>query len=219
VSKPRKPASKFSPHKWGVTVAVAFARIEASVGALEFAEADINEGLRSERLKSGEWQISPDSEGTWRRLNSSDWAKRRVGAHRSMFVPRPGVFALAPREGTYIEGPQFTGQVFICRADLDKHYRIAATPTMTAALQSDDTQPPERRRGPMTTHDWHSIDGEIARRCIDPKTGRLAVPKKESALVAEMRTWCKEQDWAIPAISEMSEAVRRVCARLRTVQK
>jgi hypothetical protein len=145
MSKPRKPAPKFSPHKWGVTVDAAFVRIEAAVGTLHFAEKDINEGLRSERLKSGEWQISPDGEGTWRRLNSSDWAQRSVRAHRSMFAPRPEVFSLAPREGTYIEGPQFAGQVFICRADLDKHYRIAATPTMPL------TQRPHRARRPHHT--------------------------------------------------------------------
>ena len=114
--------------------------------------------------------------------------------------------------------PPVNGYCFVPRVDVDKH-PIAATPTMTAPHQSDDSRPPARRRGPVTTHDWHSIDGEIARRCIDPKTGRVSVPKKENALVAEMRTWCKEQGWAAPATSEMSEAVRRVCAALRTVQK
>jgi len=114
--------------------------------------------------------------------------------------------------------PPVNGYCFVPRVDVDKH-PIAATPTMTAPHQSDEIRPTERRRGPVTTHDWHSIDGEIARRCIDPKTGRVSVPKKENALVAEMRTWCKEQGWAAPATSEMSEAVRRVCAALRTVQK
>jgi hypothetical protein len=201
-----------------VTLEVAFARIEAAVGSLHFAEEDINEGLRSERLKSAEWQVSPDGEVMWRRLNSSDWAQRRVGANRSP-APHPGVFAVPRREGVYIEGPQFAGQIFICRADLDKHYPIAATPTMAAGHQSDETRPPQRRRGPILKHDWLAIAGEIARRCVDPKTGRVAVPKKESALVAEMCTWCNEQGWAVPATSEMSEAVRCICAPLRTVQK
>src|SRR5262249_26010643 len=125
----RKPAPKFSPHRWGVTLEVAFARIEAVVGALR-AEDQINEDLRSERLKSGEWQISPDGERTWRPLNWSHWVQRRVLIHRSM---------LPPRTETYIEGPQFTGQVFICRADLDEYYPTARPPTMTAVPQSDDT--------------------------------------------------------------------------------
>ena len=78
---------------------------------------------------------------------------------------------------------------------------------------------PRRPVGRPLKHDWQAIHAEIARRCIDPKTGRVAVPKKEYALVDEMRTWCKEQGWGAPAPSEMSEAVRRVCAALRTAQK
>jgi hypothetical protein len=102
--------------------------------------------------------------------------------------------------------------------EVDKH-PIAATPTVTAAPQSNDVRPPQRRRGPVLKHDWHTIAGEIACRCIDPETGRVAVPEKESALVFAMRKWCEEQGWVAPAPSEMSEAVRRVCAALRNVQK
>jgi hypothetical protein len=110
------------------------------------------------------------------------------------------------------------GYCFVPRSDVDKH-PIAATPTVTAAPQSNDVRPPQRRRGPVLKHDWHTIAGEIACRCIDPETGRVAVPEKESALVFAMRKWCEEQGWVAPALSEMSEAVRRVCAALRSVQK
>jgi hypothetical protein len=79
--------------------------------------------------------------------------------------------------------------------------------------------PPQRRRGPVTTHDWHSIDGEIARRCIDPKTGRVRVPKKGSSIVGDMLKWCEDQGLAAPARSEMSEAVRRICAALKLAEK
>jgi hypothetical protein len=184
---------------------VAFARIEAVVGAL-LAEDEINEGLRSEQLKSGEWQISPDSERTWRPLNWSDWTQRRVGIHRS-FLP--------PRKGTYIEGPQFTGQVFICRADLDEYYPTAAPPAMTAAPQSDDTRPPERRRGPILKHEWIAIAGEIAARCINPKTQLLKIPKSERKLAADMLGWCQEKYGKEPAESEMRDAVKEICAALR----
>jgi hypothetical protein len=205
VSKLRKPAPKFSPHKWGVILEVAFAQIEAVVGALR-AENEINEGLRSERLKSGEWQISPDGERTWRLLNWSDWAQRRVRIHRSM---------LAPRLETYIEGPQFTGQVFICRADLDEYYPTAATPTMTTTHKSDDTRPPERRRGPVLKYEWFAIAGEIARRCINPKTRVLEVPKNERKLAKAMLDWCQAKYGKDPAESEMREAVKAICAALR----
>ena len=177
MSKPRKPAPKFSPHKWGVTVDAAFVRIEAAVGTLHFAEKDINEGLRSERLKSGEWQISPDGERTWRPLNWSHWAQRRVRIHRSMLAPRPGGFGLAPRYETYIEGLQFTGQVFICRADLDEYYPTAATPTMTAAPHSDNTEssppttpaPEKQKPGIKPLKDWPNslLAPEIVRVACD----------------------------------------------------
>jgi hypothetical protein len=32
-------------------------------------------------------------------------------------------------------------------------------------------RPPQQRRGPVVTHDWVSICGEIARRCIELATG------------------------------------------------
>jgi hypothetical protein len=125
------------------------------------------------------------------------------------------VQALADDDGS--EHP-VNGYCFVPRVDVDKH-PLAATPTATAALQSNDVRPPQRRRGPVLKHDWHTITGEIACRCIDPETGRVAVPEKESALVFAMRKWCEEQGWVAPAPSEMSEAVRRVCAALRNVQK
>ena len=32
-------------------------------------------------------------------------------------------------------------------------------------------RPPQQRRGPVVTHDWVSICGEIARRCIERRRG------------------------------------------------
>ena len=102
------------------------------------------------------------------------------------------------------------------KPDFDK-----AVPRLAPVSDSpaDDTQPPPQRRGPVLTHNWFSICGEIARRCIDPKTGRVRVPKKGSSLVADMRNWCAAQGWAAPARSEMSEAVRRICAAMKRAEK
>ena len=82
--------------------------------------------------------------------------------------------------------------IYVWRPDLEKRWppppprdhatdaAPASQPGAAHAAQgSVGTAPPQRRRGPATTHDWHSIDGEIARRCIDPKTGRVKVPKKK----------------------------------------
>lgn len=76
---------------------------------------------------------------------------------------------------------------------------------------------PRRRRGPPTTHDWHSIDAEIASRCIDPETKRLAVPKSENKLAEAMLQWCTNTFDREPSLSEMRVAVQHVCARLRQV--
>jgi hypothetical protein len=133
VSKPHKPAPKLYPHEW-VTLEIAVDQIEAAVRSLSYAEQDINEGLQIGWLKSGEWQISPDGEGTWRPLNSSDWAQRRVW----VFIP----LVFKARRVVCIDGPKFAGQVLICRADLDRYYPSAARPTMTAVPQSDELSPP-----------------------------------------------------------------------------
>jgi hypothetical protein len=77
--------------------------------------------------------------------------------------------------------------------------------------------PPPRRRGRLTTHDWHSIDGEIARRCINQKTRRLEVPKNENKLAEDILNWLSERGIDPPVPSEMREAVKRICAALRTV--
>ena len=97
-------------------------------------------------------------------------------------------------------------------------------PELTASVPARSSTagieaPPPRPRGSPRTHDWFSICGEIARRCVNPANGRVAVPEKENALVNEMLVWLDDQNLARPAASEMAEAVRRVCAPLREVQR
>jgi hypothetical protein len=97
-------------------------------------------------------------------------------------------------------------------ADLDRLYS-----TGKGERQDDVTRSSRRRRpGPATTHDWLTIAGEIARRCHD-KYGRVLVPKKQSDLVNDMLAWCAEQLDKEPPLSEMKEAVSRICAALREV--
>jgi hypothetical protein len=79
--------------------------------------------------------------------------------------------------------------------------------------------PPPRQRGRVLKHDWHTIDGEIARRCIDPKTGRFMLPKSERKLAADVLDWLTARGEKCPSDSEMREAVRLVCAALRGAQK
>jgi hypothetical protein len=45
----------------------------------------------------------------------------------------------------------------------------------------------------------------------------VLVPKKQSDLVNDMLAWCAEQLDKEPPLSEMKEAVSRICAALREV--
>lgn len=76
-------------------------------------------------------------------------------------------------------------------------------------------EPPPRQRGRVMTHDWFTICGEIVRRCINPKTRHLALPKSESKLADAILQWLSDNNLPQPATSEMREAVRRVLAPLR----
>jgi len=133
-------------------------------------------------------------------------ARRKRGAKD----PLAGVKALLPL------GPLFPG-LLEPKVKLPKSFRPRGNIEGTRRRMDDPLEPPPRRRGRLTTHDWHSIDGEIARRCINPKSRRLEVPKSENKLAEDMLSWLSEQGIDPPAPSEMREAVKRICASLRTV--
>lgn len=102
--------------------------------------------------------------------------------------------------------------VFLARADVLKWWPAA---TATPNNRTEAANPSRRRPGPVTTHDWHAICGEIARRCINPKSKCVQVPKSESGLARKMLDWCQHTYDREPAESEMREAVRQICAALR----
>lgn len=108
--------------------------------------------------------------------------------------------------------------LYVWAPDLEKIWPERA---VEAGRQVDvaNTRPPQRRRGPATTHDYHAICGEIARRCIDPTTGRVRMPKSELKLAEHVLLWCQNEYGKEPAESEVREAVKRVCAALRPLQK
>ncbi len=74
-----------------------------------------------------------------------------------------------------------------------------------------------KRSGPPTIHNWFAICGEIARRCIDPQTRRVAIPNSENKLAEAVSRWYYEQTDRRPAESEMRKAVKAICAALRKV--
>ena len=77
---------------------------------------------------------------------------------------------------------------------------------------------PRRPVGRPAKHDWQAINAEIARCCIDQKTGRVKVPKSERKLAQAILKWCQDNNKKEPAESEMRDAVRAVCTALRPLQ-
>jgi hypothetical protein len=206
VSELKETPLIFYPHEW-VALEDAFNRIRSITRPADLVLLCLNRDLRSGRLGSALVEISPDGKETMTLLNSSDWQQRTVHAT----YERNRV-----REGYRFEvKPYSAGHYFVRRADLDKCYPIPATPTMPAAHQPDVTKPPERRRGPILKHEWLAICGEIARRCINPKTRLLEIPVSERKLAKDMLDWCQEKYEKEPAESEMREAVKAICAALR----
>jgi hypothetical protein len=183
------PPRILSPWDW-VTLEAAFFQMLASLGEWGLVVHDLEQDLREGLLVSA-WRSSDGNET--RLLNPSEWLQWKIEGP-FLYPKLDGVPGPANTRMwiTYVDEkpPKFVeGHFFVRRRELDQRYpatTFAATPTMTAALQSDDTGPPQRRRGPVLKHDWLAIAGEISCRCIDPNTGRVAVPEKESALVADM---------------------------------
>jgi hypothetical protein len=198
-----------SPYWWPFKRAIEHART-AMGGRRELADPDFVAEVVCGNIRSKLEQFSPgiEPERCSELLTPEFYARNYKFDHRTLPM-------LRPRAREYVLAGQW--DVFYWGPDVEKRW-----PSVTPEPNErpvDPIGPPLRRRGPLNTHDWHTIDGEIALRCIDPKTGRVCVPKKGSALVADMRKWCEEQGWSVPGRGPMSEAVRRVCAVMRRAEK
>jgi hypothetical protein len=146
VSKGKKTPPTF-PARDGVQLTAAFLQIMSKVERRDFALACLNEDLRSGQLGSALAKISPDGKITMTPLKRSDWQQL------TLQVP------LRPQEGVGVQ-PYVDGYVSVRRADLDRRYPIAATPT-TAVPQSDDIRPPEGRAADASRPRRQSLRQEI----------------------------------------------------------
>jgi hypothetical protein len=187
----------------------AFEQARRCLGSGELAAGRLHQVLLDGQLTSGQLQLPPidgvyfvrSTDGEQRHILGPEFWRQVQG-----FTYGNGAVRVVPVEGCRVSG---YWHFFVLRSDLDRLFPVTA--------KADETKPPRRRPGPVTTHDWHAIDGEIARRCIDPKTRQLQVPKNESKLANAVLEWCQDQFGREPAESEMREAVRRICAALRQV--
>jgi hypothetical protein len=209
-SKLWRPIPSWKPHEW-TPLPAALGRIENSGGYFEFAEANLHQDLVTGRMHS-----------VLRLPLNNDSTKQLLRLLQPKFWQHLKIVGMVGLSDAFVEGDvegrrlQLAGRLFFVRtADLNKHYPVGAA--AQPARQSD--LPPPRRRGPVVTHDWFSICGEIASRCVDPATGRVRLPKSENKLAEAVLDWLADSGQNSPAVSEMREAVKRVCARLREAQR
>jgi hypothetical protein len=211
----RKQALVLTAPEWMPLETEIYHRAKASTGASKLACVDLQRALQDGRLRSASRHIVGDKDEL-AELDSSAW-RDTFKLTELMVLGGPHGAAPAgvlyrrdterlhvmPRKERSFDG---TWYFFGRRDDVDKLYP-AATPSK---------QQPDRRGRPLK-YEWHDICGQIARRCIDPKTRRVQVPKSETKLVADMLDWCRTQYDEEPPRSDMHEAVKRICAPLRGV--
>jgi hypothetical protein len=192
-------SAEFGPPDW-LPLNAAFARIREGWGSRGLAAGELHQALLDGRLKSAAMLVRRTGAGERQFLEPKFWRQFELAAA----LDGSGV-RCRPVDGVVIRD---TWNFFVRRSDLDALY----PPDQPAQAVTE----PRRRPGPPTKYDWHTIDGEIAARCIDPKTKKLKIPKRQSTLVKDVLEWCDQEfNGKTPGPSEMQQAVSRVCARLR----
>jgi hypothetical protein len=224
-----RPLKAWKAHEW-VPMKEAWLRVYASLSKNMFlTRRDLKADLLARRLVGAVRRIAKDDTET-RIILEPAYSQR---------LDFPYAWLVEGWEADAQEGEEW--HFFVRRAELDKHYPIAATPTATTTVdpRSDDMRPPpdatpkspsseidrileappRRPVGRLPKHDWQAINVEIVRRCHDPKTGFVKIPKSERKLALNMLTWCQDKYKKEPAESEMRQAVQTICATLRTFEK
>jgi hypothetical protein len=125
-----------------------------------------------------------------------------------------------PAESEY-DGP---AEYFVRSVDIDRELARAADVVREERPDETIAEPPPSPPGeePKRTlrrwsakYEWDAIYGEIARRCIDPKTRQVKVPKNESRLAEAVLQWCENNNKPQPGLTDMRDAVHAICAALR----
>jgi hypothetical protein len=90
------------------------------------------------------------------------------------------------------------------------------TSTSASAPAPPSEEPPRPLRRWSAKYEWDAIYAEIARRCIDPKTRQVKVPKNEKKLAEDIQLrWCADTNRSAPGLTDLRDAVHAICAALR----
>jgi len=170
------------------------------------AGRQLNRDLRNGRLRSAMVQSSPDGKDTEKLLNPSDWEQWTV---------------LVPSLRVHGWDPNVIAHFYVRRVDLDKLYPIPATPTMTAAPRSDDTEssppttpaPEKQKPGIRATKDWPN-------RFLAPEIVRVACEtpdllRNRPELVRHVRKFLKDEiDWEPKDNKPLHRELDRLLSRI-----
>jgi|SRR6516162_7326573 len=206
---------KIEPPEW-LPLANAYQQIRDRLGSRDLAERELHARLCDGQLGSAMRHISYKRRGVQQVISMIESGGQETHALLDPDYWQGVLFSVDGNEHLRIRhcdgSAPLPGRlyIFVRAADFERLYPTA--PAAAAVRPADE--PPLRRRGPVLKHDWHAINGEIARRCHD-KSGRICVPKSESKLAAVILQWCVDTGRPQPADSEMRDAVKAICAALR----
>jgi hypothetical protein len=101
-------------------------------------------------------------------------------------------------------------------ADVERKKQTVVAPPAPPAPPSEEPKHTLRRWS--AKYEWDAIYGEIARRCIDPKTRQVKVPKNELKLAEDVRLlWCGDTNRSAPGLTDLRDAVHAICVALRKI--
>ena len=199
--------SKIGPPDW-LPLKDAYRRMRDRLGSSKLAVRDLYAWLRDGQLPSAMRQISSNDEEIYGLLHEKFW--RKVSLEVRTAANGTERFRVVCRDDSW----EFMGSVyFFVRADVFE--RLCST---EASAPAPSIKPNRTLRRWSAKYEWDAIYAEIARRCIDPKTRQVKVPKNELKLAEDIRLrWCADTNRSAPGLTDMRAAVHAICVALRKI--
>jgi hypothetical protein len=197
----RRKLTPESPDWWRIEKALADRRQEIDSPVL--AAADFNLALRAGKLKTmrrhADGSCEPLAVSAWDDLYIAPLIRVNFNSPTGRSRMRPGELVVWSRK----LGGQIRGQwVFVWRPDYKKIFSGAATPSARSRAQ-----PPEvlETRGRKKVHDRADLQAAALGLALQRKLG--ASEKTQTAVVDELRDWCRRNKQKVPGNSYLNEVV------------